>query len=113
MVIGLGSPFVFGFGTRQVLSGAFLGLPKLSWVALDAKNLKNTLVFQGFHSCWFSVLWSSRSPSGAYRLVVRTTPFHGVNESSILSRDTFYDIIYLYLPNGGTLTYSLERGIKW
>jgi hypothetical protein len=24
-----------------------------------------------------------------------------------------YDIIVLYLPIGGTLTYSLERGIKW
>jgi hypothetical protein len=24
-----------------------------------------------------------------------------------------FDIIYKYLPFGGTLTYSLERGIKW
>jgi hypothetical protein len=60
--------------------------------------------------CASSILVTRSRP---HRPWVRIPGFHLGEQGSSPCGATKFDIIVLYLPNGGTLTYSLERGITW
>ena len=59
-----GSLFVEALELLGCLLGAFLGLQRLSWTALDPKNLKNQQFFKVFANAGFWVLEALNGPLG-------------------------------------------------